>query len=540
CRIYIIIITDYNRMIIYEYISNMLVKRYNTFVCDGYNYISIANGIIFIKGYKCKIVMLVGSGRYMEMEMIQNVEDIKYYNGKYYIILKNSVLVKDKIEVEDLYEIKRDGKYLVEYNGYYVVGTYGEYKSSADVENNISRSNADNMLLLNNEEEDFLPEYSFYLEIYTLEFVFVSEFKFLDFEVICDIKKMMLSNKMETKEYIVVCTSLSKGEDRYTRGRILIFDLVDIVQYDQEDVKEESKNNKMSKSRLNHNKRNTKKLKLISEEITKGAVTCCSELRGKICLSIGTKIMVYELDVDGLNGIAFHDLSIFTSSVSTIKNYIIASDIIRGITFFYYQTKPVKLHPLSSSEYLNNIIFTEYMVDEPKLALAGISYNGDIIFYEYLPFNLRSNEGSILMKKVEIKSGVHNLRRADQPMRILKNKKDNREDKQSNDEQDNREDIKSKDEQDNREDIKSKDENDNRDNKTKEITDKYIKTPIFYNKDFIIEILPSHASMLLLQKTYSIYRSKSGINIKQYNFIIRNILIDFINENNIIQEYICN
>jgi hypothetical protein len=83
--------------------------------------------------------------------------------------------------------------------------------------------------------------------------------------------------------------------------------------------------------------------RILYETIKKTAVSVVKEWKGCIAASLGHKLMMYQWDaVAGrLRGVGMIDLALQISNLSFFKNFIVASDILRGIYLLRYKEDPV-------------------------------------------------------------------------------------------------------------------------------------------------------------------------------------------------------
>src|SRR5690606_33698078 len=129
------------------------------------------------------------------------------------------------------------------------------------------------------------------------------------------------------KEYIAISTSYQKGEDRQIRGRILLFEIISIVP-DPEALHKDSK------------------FKLIFQEEQKGPVTTLNHVNGYLIAAVGTKLLMFAFDEeenDSLVAIAFLDSGLYSSCITSLKNYCLVGDAYKSAMFFVWQEEPPKL-----------------------------------------------------------------------------------------------------------------------------------------------------------------------------------------------------
>lgn len=219
------------------------------------------------------------------------------------------------------------------------------------------------------------------LVLSTLNFNNLSIFRLPTNELVTDLKLMNLCDASgDFNDYVVVTLS-QRTSDEILRGRILVFEVIDVI----------CEENKTKKA-----------LKLLGSERTKGPISCCAAVRGKIAISLATKLMVYEFDKNnGIVAIAFYDLYMFVVSLATVKNYIIVADIMMGLHFLYFQSEPVKLHLLGKSEKIRDLTSLDFINAGKYLYMVCVDVIGKIRIYSYSPNNIFSNNGDRLIKRQE-------------------------------------------------------------------------------------------------------------------------------------------
>lgn len=134
------------------------------------------------------------------------------------------------------------------------------------------------------------------------------------------IKTMSLEiseNTHALRSLVVVGTSIVRGEDLYLKGRIYVFDIIEVVP--EPGLPETGR-----------------KLKLIAKEEVKGAVTSLSEIgtEGFLLAAQGQKCMVRGLKEDGtLLPVAFIDTQCYVSVAKELKasGLCIMADAIKGV-----------------------------------------------------------------------------------------------------------------------------------------------------------------------------------------------------------------
>lgn len=234
----------------------------------------------------------------------------------------------------------------------------------------------------------------FHVDLYSAEYKHICSYALDENEYVFYVRHLVLDDKQGNNgksPFLVLCTTFVEGEDRPARGRLHVLEIISVVP-DLENPFMDCK------------------LKVLGVEKTKGSIMQCEEIRGSIVLCLGTKIMVYRVDRSkGIVPVGFHDLHMFTSSISVAKNYIAAADIHKGLSFFYLQSRPVRLHLLSASEPLRNVTSLELLATDDELSMVCSDDSGGIHAYTYSPNNILSLEGTRLVKRTEIRTRLGRL-----------------------------------------------------------------------------------------------------------------------------------
>lgn len=231
--------------------------------------------------------------------------------------------------------------------------------------------------------------YRYFIDLYTNDFEFINTYQLESDEYVFDVKYLTLNDtigKEGKSDFLVVCTTKIEGEDKQSRGRLIVFEISSIV---------------ADKSSMHKDK----KLKLFASENIKGCITKCDELKGNIAVCLGIKLMVYKIDrSEGLIPIAIHDLYTLSTSISVIKNYLLVSDIYRGLSFFYYQKKPIRLNLLCTSEPIKEAMNIDFIIKDTEISFVCTDAKGNFHIYTYTPNNILSEGGTKMIKRYLIKN----------------------------------------------------------------------------------------------------------------------------------------
>ena len=120
------------------------------------------------------------------------------------------------------------------------------------------------------------------------------------------------------KTFLVVGTTFNYGEDLSCKGRILVFDILDVVPEPGKPL-------------------TRTKLKCLFDKDQKGPVTAMCSSNGFLIAGVGQKIYAYSFKSGDLVGIAFVDAQVYTISLAAARNIIIAADMSRSLSLIRFQ-----------------------------------------------------------------------------------------------------------------------------------------------------------------------------------------------------------
>ena len=126
------------------------------------------------------------------------------------------------------------------------------------------------------------------------------------------------------RSYLVVSTIFCYSEDVNSRGRIILFDIIETVPEPDKPLT------------------NTK-LKMIFEKEQKGPVTCFDSVNAHLIGCVGQKIFIWEFKNNELIGKAFIDCSFYVHKMVTLKNFILIADLNKSISLIRFQNEYTKL-----------------------------------------------------------------------------------------------------------------------------------------------------------------------------------------------------
>ncbi|RUP46454.1 hypothetical protein BC936DRAFT_146934 [Jimgerdemannia flammicorona] len=189
------------------------------------------------------------------------------------------------------------------------------------------------------------------------------------------------------KAFMAIGTGFNRGEDTAMRGRIYIFDIIEVVP-------------EPDNPQTNH------KFKLLHQEDVKGAVTALCAVNGYLVTCVGPKVIIRSFeDNESLVGVAFIDVQIYVTSVAAIKNVILLGDAYKSIWFLGFQEDPAKLALLGKDYHSLEVSCINFIIDDKSLYFLIGDAEENVELYQYAPFNLQSFSGQKLMRRGDFHVG---------------------------------------------------------------------------------------------------------------------------------------
>ncbi|CAF1195327.1 unnamed protein product [Adineta ricciae] len=188
------------------------------------------------------------------------------------------------------------------------------------------------------------------------------------------------------KTYVAVGTANCFNEDVVSRGRVILFDVIEVVpEVDQPLTKH--------------------KLKIVHDREEKGPVTAVDSILGYLVAAVGQKVYIWQYQNNSLKGIAFVDIQIYCHRMVTIKNYILIGDVHKSIALLRYQEDMRVLSYVSRDSRQLDVFATEFFVDQNHVQFVATDVDRNMYIYAHAPTQKETQGGQWLLRKSDFHIG---------------------------------------------------------------------------------------------------------------------------------------
>lgn len=219
-----------------------------------------------------------------------------------------------------------------------------------------------------------------------LSWTVIDSVEFENNEVGMSVKSMVLdvgiSQKKfkNKKEYIVVGTGKYRIEDLGANGSFKVFEIIDIIP-------------EPGKPETNH------KFKEFYKEDTKGAVTSVCELSGRFLVAQGQKIIVRDIQDNGVTPVAFLDTAVYVSEAKSFGNMLILGDSLKSLWLVGFDAEPFRMIMLGKDLHSLDVNCAEFLVKDEEIYLIIADNSNVVHIVLYNPEDPSSSNGQRLIHK---------------------------------------------------------------------------------------------------------------------------------------------
>uniref|UniRef100_A0A4W6BTU9 Cleavage and polyadenylation specificity factor subunit 1 n=1 Tax=Lates calcarifer TaxID=8187 RepID=A0A4W6BTU9_LATCA len=119
------------------------------------------------------------------------------------------------------------------------------------------------------------------------------------------------------------------------------------------------------------------------------------------------RIFLWVLKDNDLTGMAFIDTQLYIHQMFSIKNFILAADLMKSISLLRYQEESKTLSLVSRDAKPLEVYSIEFMVDNNQLGFLVSDRDKNLYVYMYLPEAKESFGGMRLLRRADFNAGAH-------------------------------------------------------------------------------------------------------------------------------------
>lgn len=254
------------------------------------------------------------------------------------------------------------------------------------------------------DENFILPSIDAYtLKLFSTEdwnFVPNADFQFEEFESATCCDEVLLSSESTmsgVKNYLALGTALNYGEEVYVRGRVVLFELIEVVPEE-------------GKPTTRH------RLKTIYDKEQKGPVTSLCAINGFLLTGMGQKIFIWQFRDNELQGVSFLDLHFYVHHMISFREFALACDLYRSLSLIRYQEefKALSLVSRDLRPTAPTPMTANFLVDHKQLGFILTDELNNVTLFTFQPETKESIGGErlIIRAVLNIGSRINSIVRA--------------------------------------------------------------------------------------------------------------------------------
>lgn len=139
----------------------------------------------------------------------------------------------------------------------------------------------------------------------------------------------------------------------------------------------------------------------------KGPITAVTAVNGYLVATVGQKIYIFQFKNKELYGVAFIDSQIYIHQLASIKNFILAGDVLKSVDLLVFQKDYRTLAVVSRDPRPLEVFACEFAVDGSQLACLVTDSDKNLVMLAYQPEAREAQGGQRLVRRGDFQVGQH-------------------------------------------------------------------------------------------------------------------------------------
>lgn len=194
------------------------------------------------------------------------------------------------------------------------------------------------------------------------------------------------SLKMRPKNMLVVGTGHLNGEDASSRGRLLLFEI------SRQDAYTDAGGYTAFQ------------LQLIAEKELFSPVTAVAAMEGYVIAGVGPQVSVYKLVGDEVVHLSFAFGQLYCSSLASIKQYVVAADMCKSVSFMYFRDRNNSVNFLGKDYEHVTSYATEFLIENENMSIVVSDGRGNFHLMNYAHAAVPESRGG---KRLLVNGGLN-------------------------------------------------------------------------------------------------------------------------------------
>ena len=206
------------------------------------------------------------------------------------------------------------------------------------------------------------------------------------------------SLKMRPKNMLVVGTGYLNGEDSACKGRLLLFEI--------------SRQEAYSEAGGQYT---AFQLRLIAEKNLPSPVTAVAAMEGYVIAGVGPQISVYKLVGEDIIHLSFAFGQLYCTSIATLKQYVVAADLCKSVSFMYYRDRNNSVNFLGKDFEHVTSYATEFLIENENVSIILSDGTSNFQLLSYAHASVPESRGG---KRLLMNGGCHFGSRVNKLVRV--------------------------------------------------------------------------------------------------------------------------